>query len=123
MRHVLTVILGLYSLIGAVLLLSQLNENWIYITINSALFVVIPLIGIYGVWQHNRVALSLTLLFFGWQSVRRVNNVSWLSDLTPITLSWPVGDFSSGHGVLLDFFAMIMVVLIMWQLVGYRRAA
>lgn len=119
----LTAILSLYSVIGAVLLLSQLREGWVYLMVNSMLFVVIPLIGVYGMWRRNRTALLLTLLFFGWQSIRRVNSISWLSERIPISLSWPVGDFANGHGVLLDFFAMIMMVLIIWQLVNIRRTA
>jgi len=101
-------ILALYSLIGFIgTLYAELG-----LLMGVLFYGLIPAYGAYGTWLSSRIAIVISLLFFTSQCIRSIGTDSLLSNFTPITISFPVGDFSNGQGYLIDFFAIFMVIFL-----------
>lgn len=109
---VASVILALFSFIGfGMVIYSGFNIN-ISTLICFVLYVLLPAYGSYGVFTKNRFAIIISVLFFASQSVRSVGGENLVPHISPISLALPFGDFSSGHGYLIDFFAIFMVLFL-----------
>lgn len=111
-------ILACFALIGlGIIILSDFASTASRL-ICLVLYVLIPAYGAYGIFVKSKLAILVTLLFFISQSIRMVDSESLIPHIAPITLSVAFGDFSNGQGYLIDFFAMVMVVFLMWLLKG-----
>jgi len=103
-------ILLVYALIGLVICFVVEFESSVDILQVVLLFITIPLIGAYGVWKRNFIAIAVSIVPFVLQSVRSISPDRFIPNIAPITISIPVGDFSNGNGYLVDFFALFMIV-------------
>ena len=99
-----------YALIGLVICFVVEFESNIDILLVVLLFITIPLIGAYGVWKRNIIAIAVSVVPFVLQSVRSISPDRFIPNIAPITISLPVGDFSNGNGYLVDFFALFMIL-------------
>ncbi|WP_105168170.1 hypothetical protein [Pseudoalteromonas sp. T1lg23B] len=97
-------ILALFTLIGLGVTIYSDFESYLSAVVSILLYVLVPAYGTYGTWVKSRIAILITLVFFISQSVRSVGTDSLIPHIAPITISFPVGDFSSGQGYLIDFF-------------------
>ncbi len=107
-------LLTLYSLIALGITLHTGFESNITTALFVLFYVIIPAFGAYAALVKNRVALVVAAIFFISQIVRSVSAGSVFPNIAPITISFPMGDFSKGSGYLIDFFAIFMVVLLVW---------
>jgi hypothetical protein len=109
-------ILTIFTLIGLGITILTDFESELSLFICIVLYVLIPAYGAYGTFVKSRLAVIISLLFFISQSIRHVSEGSLIPHLAPITISFPLGDFSKGQGYLIDVFAIFMVVLLAWLL-------
>jgi len=109
-------ILAVFTLIGMGLIVFSDFENDLSILICILLYVLIPAYGTYGTFAKSRSAIIVSILFFVWQSIRSVGTGNLIPHIAPITISFPIGDFSNGQGYLIDFFAIFMVIFLAWLL-------
>ena len=109
-------ILSLFTLIGLVVITYSNFESDLSALISILLFVLLPAYGAYGTWVKSRMAILITVVFFIFQSVRNVGTDNLFPHIAPITISFPIGDFSNGQGYLIDFFAISMAVFLAWLL-------
>lgn len=109
-------ILALYTLIGLGVTIYSDFESDLSALVSILLYVLIPAYGTYGTWTKSRIAMLITLVFFISQSVRSVGTDGLIPHIAPITISFPVGDFSNGQGYLIDLFAISMAVFLAWLL-------
>ena len=109
-------ILALFTLIGLVVIIYSDFESDLSALISILLFVLLPAYGAYGTWVKSRIAILITEVFFTSQSVRNVGTDNLLPHIAPITISFPIGDFSKGQGYLVDIFAIFMAIFLAWLL-------
>jgi len=109
-------ILALFTLIGLVIIIYSDFESDLSALISILLFVLLPAYGAYGTWVKSRIAILMTVVFFVTQSVRNVGTDNLFPHIAPITISFPIGDFSNGQGYLIDFFAISMAIFLAWLL-------
>ncbi len=109
-------ILALFTLIGLVVIPYSDFESDLSALISILLFVLLPAYGAYGTWVKSRMAILITVVFFIFQSVRNVGTDNLFPHIAPITISFPIGDFSNGQGYLIDFFAISMAIFLAWLL-------
>ncbi|MEW6993818.1 hypothetical protein AADZ84_06065 [Colwelliaceae bacterium MEBiC 14330] len=109
-------ILALFTLIGLVVITYSNFESDLSALISILLFVLLPAYGAYGTWVKSRMAILITVVFFIFQSVRNVGTDNLFPHIAPITISFPIGDFSNGQGYLIDFFAISMAIFLAWLL-------
>ncbi len=110
--NVASSILALYSLIGFIGIIYVGFDSNFSLLIGIVLYGLIPAYGAYGAWLRSRIAIVISLLFFISQCIRSIGTDSLLPNFAPITVSFPVGDFSNGQGYLIDFFAIFMVIFL-----------
>jgi len=113
---------ALYALIGLSIVIFYEFEHIKSIVFSCLLYVLIPLYGAYGCYVANAKALVVSILFFISQSVRHVGNENVLPHIAPISISFPFGDFASGNGYLIDFFALFMAFYVGYLLVNMLSA-
>jgi hypothetical protein len=106
----LSTVLALFTLIGCVIVLSLDFENTTALFLCVALYVFIPGYGAYGIWQQNRIAVGVSLLFFLFQSVRNLSYESVFPVISPISISFPF-ILPNGQKFLIDFFAITMAFI------------
>lgn len=103
-------------MIGLITIIYSDFESDISFLVSVLIFVAFPAYGTYGTWTKSRISIFITLLFFVSQSVRHVGVDSFIPHIAPITISFSIGDFSSGQGYLIDFFAISMAIFLAWLL-------
>ena len=91
-------------------------ESILHSLIVVLLYVLIPAYAAYGTFFKHRTAIVVSLLFFMFQSLRRVSNDGLITHTAPISISVPFGDFANGRGFLIDFFAITMAIVFAWLL-------
>ncbi|MDO6719191.1 hypothetical protein Q4575_07260 [Psychrosphaera sp. 1_MG-2023] len=111
-------ILAIFTLIGLGIVIFSDFESTASRLICLALYVLIPAYGAYGIFIRSRRAIFVSVAFFISQSIRMVDSESIIPHIAPITVSVPFGDFSNGQGYLIDYFAIVMVVFLIWLLKG-----
>ncbi len=109
---VASLILALFSLIGFIGIIYVGFDSDFSLVIGIVLYGLIPAYGAYGTWVKSRIAIFILLLFFVSQCIRSIGTDSLLPNFTPITISFPFGDFSDGQGYLIDLFAIFMVIFL-----------
>lgn len=107
-----TSIQALFALIGLGLMLYSNFESNLSLVISVVLFVLIPALGAYGTHYRKRGAIMISIVFFVSQSYRSINADNIIPNIAPITISFPFGDFSTGQGYLIDFFAIFMAIFL-----------
>ena len=111
---VASAIIALYGLIGLGIVIFAGLDNTLTVFLCLILYVVIPAYGSYGAFVKSRRAIVISIVFFMSQSIRNVYHNSLLPHITPISLSFPFGDFANEQGYLVDCFAIFMVVFLAW---------
>lgn len=76
------------------------------------IYVVAPWFGAFALLKRSRIGLGLTLLVFSFISVRIANLASSFPIVAPVSMSITFGDFTKGTGGLIDFFAIMVTILI-----------
>lgn len=109
-------ILALFALIGLGLASVYDFNSVTSLVMFIVLYVFVPAYGSYGTFSKNYIAISVTMLFFIFHSIRSVGSDSLLPNIAPITISFPLSDFSNGKGYLIDYFAIFMVIFLAWLL-------
>ena len=107
---------ALYALIGLGLTLHSDIPSDLSRLASFVLFALIPAYGAYGTYFRRPGGILVSLIFFISQSIRRVSPDSFVPDVMPITVSFPIGDFSDGQGYLVDVFALFMAIFLAWLL-------
>ncbi|WP_448555041.1 hypothetical protein [Thalassotalea montiporae] len=108
-----SVVLGLYALIGLAVCYFYNFIDWLSLFVAVLNYALLPALGAYWTWQKVRVGMLIAALYFAFQSIRRVSPESFLPHIAPISLSFPLGDFTSGNGLLIDVFAITMVIILL----------
>lgn len=111
-----TLIQLLFALIGLGIIIYSDIENDLSIFVSFVLFVLIPSLGAYGTYFKKRSAILISLVFFISQVYRSISTDNLIPNIRAITISFPFGDFSNGHGYLIDFFAIFMAIFLAWLL-------
>ena len=109
-----SVVLSLYALIGAFICLTFTFDRGVSLVMVSFLFVIMPSFGAYLTWHKKTLGIFSCALLFAFLSVRPVTTDNILPHIAPITLSFPLGDFTQGGGMLIDFFAIFMACFLAW---------
>lgn len=106
------VIQVLYALIGLVIAIIYPFEAFNQTVVAIVLYCGLPIVGAYGAWKKKSAYLAIALFFFIFQSVRSANAEGVLLNIAPISFSVPFGDFATGQGMYIDFFAIAMALLL-----------
>ena len=113
---IISLILACYGLIGlSIVIFTELASTFVYV-IATLFYVIVPTYGAWGVWHQKRIALITSMLLFISQSIRLVDKHSIMPHISPITVSFPITDFSQGSGYLIDCFAIAMFFSLAWLL-------
>lgn len=107
-----SIILALFAVIGLVLCLYLDFESYLNTITSVLLYVFIPAYGAYGTWNKSAISIFLSLMLFILLSIRTVNVDSLIPHISPISISFPIGDFSKGEGYLIDYFAIFMAIFL-----------
>ena len=111
-----SVVLSLFALIGVGVCLYFDFESSLSGIASVLLFVLVPIYGAYGTWNKNALGIFLSLIMFMFLSIRKVSVDSLLPHIAPISISFPIGDFSNGDGYLVNYFAIFMAIFLAWLL-------
>jgi hypothetical protein len=111
-----TLIQALFALIGLGIVMYSYIESDLSIFISIVFYVLVPSLGAYGTYFKKRSAILVSLVFFISQVYRNISTDNLIPNIRPITISFPFGDFSNGHGYLIDFFAIFMAIFLAWLL-------
>lgn len=111
-----TLIQAIFALIGLGIIIYSDIESDLSIFISIVFFVLIPSLGAYGTYFKKRSAILVSLVFFISQVYRSISTDNLIPNIRAITISFPFGDFSNGHGYLIDFFAIFMAIFLAWLL-------
>lgn len=106
----------IFSMIGAAIIAGSDIEGNLSLVLGVLVFVIIPALGAYGTYFKNPIVILTSLVFFIFQSVRTINADSLIPNIRPISISYGFGDFSTGQGFLIDFFAIFMAIFLAWLL-------
>jgi len=117
-----SVFLFVYGLIGATVLVLIGMQQPIAMFICLLLYVFIPLISAVGLWRKNKAAILLAILPFLYQSVRYVDDTSFLPSIAPITIAFPISTFEGGKGFLIDYLAIAVIVYLIYLYKQVRSA-
>ncbi|WOT04140.1 hypothetical protein [Shewanella youngdeokensis] len=107
-------ILALYATIGFGVIIFSGFEDMINLLFFFVICVLIPAYGAYGTLIKNRIAIFVSMVLFIFQAFRSVGHDSLIPHIAPISVSFPVGNFSNGQGYLIDYFAILMALLLAW---------
>lgn len=111
-----SIILFIYAFIGlAIAVLADFNNTIAYAVV-TVLYVLIPIYGGWGVWRRQSKAIAISMLLFVTQSFRLIDKQSIVPHISPITISFPITDFSQGSGYFIDIFAIGMAAYLAWLL-------
>ena len=114
-------VIGLYGLCGILTIYLQDDIDigqWIAMTL---MFVIFPFYAAFALWMGNKLAACISWLYFMSQTIRYVGPDKILPNSYPISIVYPVTDFSSGFGYFIDFFSVtITLVLSFILLMSYR---
>lgn len=111
-----TLIQALFALIALGIIIYSDIESDLSIFVSIVFFVLIPSLGAYGTYFKKRSEILVSLVFFISQVYRSINTDNIIPNIRPITISFPFGDFSNGHGYLIDLFAIFMAIFLAWLL-------
>lgn len=105
-------IVGLYAVIGLLILTFAQIEGMLSILMTSLFYVLIPAYGAFGLWMRNQKVVIILLINFMSQSIRFVGADGILPNIVPITVSFPIGEFNDNGGYLIDLFPIALVLLL-----------
>ena len=113
-----SIIIAIYCLVGiGVIIFSEFESKPILNLLSYIfVFILIPTYGAYATWNKNKKGLLICSLFFLSQSIRLIGGESWFPYFPPISLGIPFGSFANGQGYLIDFFALVMAILLAYLL-------
>lgn len=109
---VISLIVALYGCIGFVIVTLTKGEDILALISVGLLFGLLPLYFARGIWLQNKSLLIMTALYFLMQSIKYVGSDILLFNTYPISIAFPITDFSNGDGYLVDFFPIFMALLL-----------
>lgn len=119
--------LSIYYFISAIIALGILalqmeNTSVFQLALYADIYIFCCILAATLLWKKKTSGYAFALLPSVSQAVRPIGDSAWLNLPPPISLGFPVGDFSIGQGFIVDVLALAISVLLIYCLAQRIRS-